>query len=55
MKLYKPDIYIKPKLEDINLLDFEKVDKILLSVKDDVEYFKKEIEKKFSKKKLFKL
>lgn len=53
MKLYKPDIYIKPKLEDINLLDFEKVEKILLSVKDDVEDFKKEIEKKASKK-LFK-
>ncbi len=55
MKLYEPDIYIKPELIDINILDFEKVDNILLSVKDDVECFKKEIEKKVSKKKFFKL
>lgn len=46
MKICKPEIYLKPKLKDINILDFEKTDKILKSVKADAKRFKEDLQKK---------
>jgi len=46
MKIKKPDIYIKPDLEDFGLLDFDKADKIMKSVENDVLEFKNELKRK---------
>ena len=43
MKIRKPDIYVKPDLEDYGLLEFDKADRILKSVEGDVVEFKKEL------------
>lgn len=40
------DIYVKPELRDIGILDFHKEKEILNSVKDDVEIFKKQLKGK---------
>ena len=45
MKLRKPDIYLKPKLEDVRILEFHKVNAIMESVAEDVEKFKQELDK----------
>lgn len=46
LKVCKPEIYIKPELRDIDILDFEKADKILESVQKDVSDFKEDLTKK---------
>ncbi len=43
MNLSKPDIYIKPQLEDVGILEFHKAPQILKSVKNDGLKFKKEL------------
>ncbi|MDP8269080.1 MAG: patatin-like phospholipase family protein [Candidatus Tenebribacter davisii] len=48
MKISKPDIYIKPQLLDVKILDFEKANMILESVDDDVAQFRKEIHEKLN-------
>lgn len=53
MKLRKPDIYLKPKLKDFDILDFEKADEIRESVKDEVEKFREELQNRMKQKKLF--
>ena len=45
MKIYKPDIYIKPNLRNIELLDFHKKDEILKIINDDVLEFKDKLKK----------
>jgi len=40
----KPEIYVKPKLENIQILDFHKAKSIMKSVHKDVDNFKREIE-----------
>lgn len=47
MKIKKPDIYIKPELMDIGILEFDKADQIIASVEEDVEQFKLKLKKKF--------
>jgi len=46
MKIAKPDIYIKPELLDIRILEFEKAKKILKSVDNEVEQFRRELKEK---------
>ncbi|KQC04144.1 MAG: hypothetical protein APR54_08940 [Candidatus Cloacimonas sp. SDB] len=46
MEIKKPDIYIKPELLDIGILEFDKADKIMKSVENDVIKFRKELKKK---------
>ncbi len=53
MKSCKPDIYIKPALTDIGILDFEKSHKILKSVQKDVLFLRKELTKYLENKKRF--
>ena len=43
MQFNRPDIYIKPPLENIQILDFYKDEAIRKSVKPDVERFKREL------------
>jgi len=43
MKISKPDIYIKPDLTNIRVLEFHRYDEILNSVGQDVEGFRKEL------------
>ncbi len=49
MKISQPDIYIKPQLIDVKILDFEKARKILASVENDVVQFRKELQEKLKK------
>jgi NTE family protein len=49
----RPDLYVKPLLRDVNLFDFHRADEILVSVKDDVEQFKRDLEKGIRRKKRF--
>lgn len=51
MKSCQPDIYIKPALTDIGILDFEKSHKILRSVQKDVFFLRKELNKHLENKK----
>jgi NTE family protein len=51
MKVCKPEIYIKPSLQDVGILDFDKINYVLQSVRKDVKYFRKELEKKLEQKK----
>lgn len=53
LKIYRPEIYIKPDLIDFDILDFEKADKILFSVQGDVAKFKDEITKSIKSIKSF--
>ncbi len=46
MKIAKPDIYIKPELLDIRILEFEKAKKILKSVDKEVEQLRRELKEK---------
>ncbi len=50
MKSCQPDIYIKPALTDIGILDFEKSHKILRSVQKDVIFLRKELNKHLENK-----
>ncbi len=50
MKIKTPDIYIKPQLEDVGILDFHKANDVLESVKDDVRILKEELHSHLSKK-----
>ncbi|NQT65633.1 MAG: patatin-like phospholipase family protein, partial [FCB group bacterium] len=50
MKISKPDIYIKPALLDVRILEFEKAKKILASVEDDVVQLRKELSEKMRRK-----
>ncbi len=50
MKSCQPDIYIKPALTDIGILDFEKSHKILQSVQNDVIFLRKELRKHLENK-----
>jgi len=50
MKIKTPDIYIKPELKDVGILDFHKAYEILGSVKYDVVQLRKELEEKIQKK-----
>ncbi|OGP55831.1 MAG: hypothetical protein A2Y65_01910 [Deltaproteobacteria bacterium RBG_13_52_11] len=43
MRISRPDIYIKPDLKNIRVLEFYRYDEIMGGVKDDVEQFKQEI------------
>ncbi len=45
MKIRKPDIYIKPKLLDISILEFHKAAEIMKSVKKDVKRFRTDLKK----------
>lgn len=47
---YKPELYIKPKLINIQIFDFHKNRKIIESVRDDVEEFKKRLTNLLNKK-----
>ncbi|MEA2097080.1 MAG: patatin-like phospholipase family protein, partial [Candidatus Cloacimonadota bacterium] len=46
MKIQTPDIYIKPELKDVDILEFHKAYDILNSVEDDVEIMKAELTEK---------
>jgi len=50
MKIKTPDIYIKPTLKDVGILDFHKAYDVLGSVKDDVLQLRKELEEKMQRK-----
>ncbi|MDP8201105.1 MAG: patatin-like phospholipase family protein [Candidatus Tenebribacter burtonii] len=50
MKIKTPDIYIKPELKDVGILDFHKAYEILGSVKYDVRILKEELISHLSKK-----
>jgi len=50
MKIKTPDIYIKPELKDVGILDFHKAYEILGSVKYDVRILKEELISRLSKK-----
>ena len=42
--IFKPEIYIKPLLENIQILDFNRDKEIMGSVRAEVEFFKRELE-----------
>lgn len=44
LKYNRPDIHVKPSLNDIGILDFQKAKEILASVEDDVIQFKRDLE-----------
>ena len=50
MKIKTPDIYIKPQLEDVGILDFHKANDVLESVKDDVVQLRKELKEKMRRR-----
>ncbi|HDQ44525.1 MAG TPA: patatin-like phospholipase family protein [bacterium] len=45
MSYVKPDIYIKPPLKNIGILEFEKYEKVIESAREDVEAFRKQMQK----------
>jgi len=47
ISLSKPDIYIKPKLHNIGILDFNRIDNILDSVAEDAAQFKTQLQTLF--------
>ncbi len=53
MRLSKPDIYIKPELKNIRVLEFYRYPDIIKGVKDDVEQFKHEVSKRMKRRFLF--
>jgi len=54
LKTYHPEIYIKPQLVNIQLLDFHRSKEIMRSVKNDVDRFKKELGKQITREKEWK-
>lgn len=55
MKLFQPDIYIKPSLQNIRTLNFDKHEDIINSVKDDVIYLQQELDRMLTKNRFFSL
>ena len=53
LKIFKPDIFIKPDLFDIELMDFHKYPEILKSVQNDSINFRKDLENSLLKKSIF--
>lgn len=43
MKINKPDIYVKPELLDVKILDFHKASEIMESVEQDIKKFRKDL------------
>jgi len=54
MKIKTPEIYIKPELIDVGILDFHKANMIIASVADDVVQLRKELKDEMSRKPTFK-
>jgi NTE family protein len=50
MRLSKPDIYIKPELKNIRVLEFYRYAEIMQGVKHDVEQFKHEVSKRMRRR-----
>jgi fatty acid/phospholipid biosynthesis enzyme len=50
MKIKTPDIYIKPELIDVGILDFHKANLILKSVENDVNILKNALEEEVHKR-----
>lgn len=50
MKIRTPDIYIKPELKDVGILDFHKANDILGSVKGDTVQLEKELKEKMRRR-----
>jgi NTE family protein len=50
-KIAQPDIYVRPAIKNIQLLNFDKYREIMRSVRYDVEQFKIDLEKELNKKK----
>ena len=50
MKIKTPDIYVKPELIDVGILDFHKANEILGSVKEDVVHLRKELKEKMQRR-----
>ncbi|MCK5050966.1 MAG: patatin-like phospholipase family protein [Candidatus Cloacimonetes bacterium] len=50
MKMKTPDIYIKPELKDVGILDFHKADEIIGSVKGDVAQLRRELKEKMRRR-----
>ncbi len=50
MKLKTPDIYVKPELIDVGILDFHKANEILKSVKGDIVKLRKELNEKMQRR-----
>ena len=50
MKVKIPDIYIKPELKDVGILDFHKADEIIGSVKGDVVQLRRELKEKMRRR-----
>ncbi len=55
MKSLKPDIYIKPLLRNIRVLNFDKHEEIISGVTDDVQRFQIELDQFLHKNKIFSL
>lgn len=53
MQISKPDIYIKPELKNIRVLEFYRYAEIMRGVKDDVEQFKHEVSRRMKRRFLF--
>ena len=49
-EIYKPDIYLRPKLENVQVLDFHRDDEILASVAEDVDAFREQLVNKLELK-----
>ena len=49
MRMAKPDIYVRPSLENIRVLEFNRFDEIMDGVQDDVGRFKLELEHRLKK------
>ncbi len=50
MKIKAPDIYVKPALLDVGILDFHKANEILGSVKKDIALLRKELKEKMRRR-----
>ena len=50
MKIKTPDIYVKPELMDVGILDFHKANEILGSVKEDIVHLRKELKEKMQRR-----
>lgn len=50
LKIYRPEIYVKPNLVNVQILDFHRTDEILDSTRDDVNDFKDRVEALFADK-----
>ncbi len=53
LKVSRPDMYLKPDLHNIQILDFHKKEEIMESARPEVRRFKGELEAMMSRKKLF--